>query len=162
MEIRTPADIEFERLLLSGAPRLRAFARTLDRNPHEAEDLAQAALLKIWKARDSFQPGTNFLGWAFRILRNENVSRIRLARRAGEHTPDGIESLPAPDDQQAALETKDIWRALQELPLMLREALVLVAGAGLSYEAAAQVIGCPVGTVKTRVFRARAALLVLT
>ena len=155
------AECEFERLLVQLMPRLRAFARTLVRNQQDGDDLAQAAALKAWRARGTFEPGTDLTSWGFRILRNEHISLIRAARRTGEHVPDGATHLAARDDQHAALEAQDVWRALHSLPPQAREALLLIGAAGLSYRAAAAVIGCPVGTVKARVFRARAALLSL-
>ncbi|MEO1687024.1 MAG: sigma-70 family RNA polymerase sigma factor [Pseudomonadota bacterium] len=138
---------------------LRAFARTLSRNAAQADDLVQETLLKAWANRDRYQEGTNLRAWLFTILRNTFYSHFRKKRREVEDV-DGAhaERLAEAPTQEHALALQDFRRALEELPEDQREALVLVGAAGLSYEEAAEVANAAVGTIKSRVSRARAAL----
>lgn len=140
------------------APRLRAFAMSLTRDPHDGDDLSQTTLLFIWRSRDTFQAGTDFSAWAFRILRNANISRIRNHRLRGEKIAIDEVQLTAPDDQHAIIESRQLRTAIERLPGPMREAITLVALSGLTYEDAAKRVGCAVGTLKSRVFRARAVL----
>ena len=151
-------DEAFRRQLLPLLPKLRAFARTLARHDQDGDDLAQTAMMKAWRNRRDFDLDTDLTRWLYRILRNEHISGVRATRRRGPHVPDGAERLIGPDDPHAKLECADLLRAVRDLPLAAREALVLVGAGGMSYDEAASMIGCPVGTVKTRVFRARRAL----
>jgi RNA polymerase sigma-70 factor (ECF subfamily) len=150
---------QFQRDLVALIPQLRAFARMLCGKRAIAEDMAQEALAKAWRARGSFVPGTNLKAWLFTILRNEVYSH---ARRAWRETPwDEAEGnlIAAPaNEQESAMNLSDTARALRGLPDCQREALILIAAGGLSYEDAAKVCGTPVGTVKSRVARARFAL----
>ena len=151
-------DDAFRRELIPLVPRLRAFARTLARHDQDGDDLAQTAVMKAWRSRRDFQLGTDLMRWLYRILRNEHISGLRAARRRGPHVSEGAERVIGPDDVHAALECVEMLRAVRALPLAAREALMLVGAGGMTYEEAATVTGCPVGTVKTRVFRARLAL----
>jgi RNA polymerase sigma-70 factor (ECF subfamily) len=140
-------------------PTLRAFARALTRDAASADDLAQEALLKAWAGRERFAPGTNLRAWLFTILRNAYYSAYRKRRNEVEDV-DGIYAArlavrPAHDH---ALTMRDFEAALAALPADQREALVLVGAAGLSYDDAAAVCGVAVGTMKSRVNRARARL----
>jgi RNA polymerase sigma-70 factor (ECF subfamily) len=146
----------FENELLEATPFLRAFARTLCHDPELAEDLAQDALLKAWQHREQFQPGTNLRAWLATILRNRFYSLGRRRKWQADYHQEIIErTLVAPDDAQSIVELEDVRRALAMLPDFQREALILVGAGGMSYEQAAEIAGCPLGTVKSRVRRAR-------
>lgn len=140
-------------------PHLRAFARSLCNNASEADDLAQEALVKAWQARDRFEPGTNLKAWVFMILRNHFYSERRKAWRKNETSDDGLESMATmPAGQDAILELADLKHAMSALPPEQREALILVGAGGFAYEEVAEICECAVGTIKSRVNRARAAL----
>ncbi len=156
-----PADDSrvFRAELVAVIPSLRSFARGLCGNRDLADDLAQEALVKAWAARDSYRPGTNFKAWIYTILRNHFYSISRRASRFAAWDPDlAARTLVSPADQGTALHMADLERGLGLLPIDQREALVLITTQGLSYEDAASVMGCAVGTIKSRVSRARAAL----
>jgi RNA polymerase sigma-70 factor (ECF subfamily) len=146
----------FENELLQSIPFLRAFARTLCHDAEQAEDLAQEALMKAWQCRAQFQTGTNLRAWLATILRNRFYSLGRRRKWQADYDQEIIErTLVAPDDPQATVELEDVRRALAMLPDFQREALILVGAGGMSYEEVAQIAGCPLGTVKSRVRRAR-------
>ena len=152
-------DQAFKTGLVQLIPHLRAFARTLTGDPTAADDLAQDAMMKAWDARNSFQLGTNMKAWTFMILRNQFYSdkrrswrQIQLDQEAAERT------LVAIDDPSAPLALDELRRAMLVLPEEQREALVLIGAGGFAYEEAAEICGCAVGTVKSRVSRARRAL----
>ena len=148
--------------LLASIPNLRAFAVSLAGNSERADDLVQETLMKAWAKFDTFQEGTNLRAWLFTILRNNLYSEHRKRRREVEDV-DGIYAgtLVAAPEQQGHLDFEDFRRALAQLPLDQREALILVGAQGFSYEEAANVCGCAVGTIKSRVNRARARLAAL-
>lgn len=146
----------FEEELLAAVPFMRAFGRTLTGDVEQAEDLAQETLLQAWRCRDQFRPGTNLRAWLSTILRNRFYSTQRRRKWRAEYDQESMErTLVAPDDPSTNVELEDVRRALAMLPDFQREALILVGAGGLSYEEVAQVMGCPVGTVKSRVRRAR-------
>ncbi|MEQ1781611.1 MAG: sigma-70 family RNA polymerase sigma factor [Hyphomonadaceae bacterium] len=148
-------DDDFKAQLVCLIPHLRAFARSIARGP-EAEDIAQETMLRAWKARASFQAGTNLKGWVFTILRNESYSRGRRSWRTQPLDPEIAENtLVAIENPLAREDLLDVRNAMQELGFEQRQALALVAAAGLSYIEAAEICGCPIGTVKSRVNRAR-------
>ena len=152
-------DAEFKRQLTAIIPSLRAFARGLCRHRELADDIAQASLLRAWAARDSFTPGTNFRAWMFMIVRNHFYTTVRKNARSVSWDPAAAERLLTEQpSQEFGLHLQDVERALAMLPPQQREMILLVAAAGLSYEDAAMVAGCSLGTVKSRVGRARAAL----
>ena len=146
-------------VMLAAIPGMRAFAISLSGNPDRADDLVQETLLRATANIRSFQPGTNMLAWLFTILRNQFLSEYRKRRREVEDA-DGsyIESLTSAPEQQGRLELKDFFAALAKLPVVQREVLLLVGASGLSYDEAAAICGTPVGTVKSRVNRARTLL----
>ncbi|KPP80860.1 MAG: RNA polymerase ECF subfamily sigma 70 factor [Oceanicaulis sp. HLUCCA04] len=149
----------FQQELTDAIPHLRAFARSLCGNPAEADDLVQETLIKAWTARASFQDGSSMRAWTFRILRNHFYSERRRAWRKQEQGGEIPENAAVSGEGQSwALQLDDVRRALLDIPDEQREALVLVGAGGLSYEEAAGVCGCAVGTVKSRVNRGRAAL----
>jgi RNA polymerase sigma-70 factor (ECF subfamily) len=142
--------------MLKAVPNLRAFAISLSGNVDRADDLVQETLARALAHIDSFEPGTNMQAWLFTILRNLFRSEYRKRRREVEDVDgrlaDGLESQP---DQDPKLEFADFRTALGRLPDDQREALILVGAAGFSYEEVAKICGCAIGTVKSRVNRAR-------
>ena len=155
-------DSEFKGQLVALIPSLRAFARSLCRDPHMADDLAQEAMARAWKARASFTMGTNFRAWMFMILRNIFYTTAQRNSRMTSWDPEIAERvLIQPATQHVGIELNDVQKALNKLPPEQREMLMLVAAEGVSYEEAAIIAGCAIGTVKSRVARARAALLLL-
>jgi RNA polymerase sigma-70 factor (ECF subfamily) len=143
--------------MLAAMPGLRAFAISLCRNRDEADDLVQETLLRACSSIQSFSPGTNMCAWLSTILRNHFCSQ-RRGRRRQESLEDHAGALAAKPAQMAQADYRDVCRALAKLPPREREALMLVGASGLSYEEAAQICGCPTGTIKTRVRRARSGL----
>jgi RNA polymerase sigma-70 factor (ECF subfamily) len=149
-------DAEFETNLTELMPFLRALAFSLSRKRELAEDLAQVALTKAWQARRSFIPGTNLKAWVFTILRHEYCSHNRRAWRQMPWDTQLVEAIPAvPNEHQWATELSDTACAMTMLPDTQRAALILVAVGGFSYADAATLSRTPVGTVKSRVGRAR-------
>lgn len=153
-------DAEFRKALTDLIPFLRAFGRTLTGNRDSADDLAQEALAKAWQSRASFEPGTNLKAWLFMILRNQFYSDRRRSWRQTPWEDSGAEHRHVEAGaQNAKLNLTDLARALRLLPHEQREALILVGAGGFSYDEASAICGCAVGTIKSRVARARAALI---
>ena len=146
----------FRAQLVALLPNLRAFAMSLLGNRDRADDLTQETILKAWLHMDSFAEGTNLQAWLFTIMRNTFISQCRREVREVPD-PDGLkaQAQTCPPEQEGYVDLQDLHRALTQVPPEQREALILVAGAGFSYEEAAAIIGCPVGTVKSRVNRGR-------
>lgn len=145
--------------LLAAVPKLRAFAISLCGRSDRADDLVQETLVKAWANLGSFEPGSNMTAWLYTILRNEFYSEFRKRRREVADT-DGqysakLASHPAQEGHMAFLDFRD---ALDKLADDHREALILVGASGLSYEEAARICQCAVGTMKSRVNRARTRL----
>ena len=152
-------DGAFKAELVTLIPHLRAFARTLTGDPTSADDLAQEAMMKAWDARASYQMGTNMKAWTFMILRNQFYSEKRRSWRQSQLDQEAAErTLVAVDDPEAPVALDELRQALKTLPEEQREALILVGAGGFAYEEAAEICGCAVGTVKSRVSRARRAL----
>jgi RNA polymerase sigma-70 factor (ECF subfamily) len=145
--------------VLAAVPNLRAFAISLSGNIDRADDLVQETLLRALANIDSFQHGTNMSAWLFTILRNLFRSEYRKRRREVEDT-DGsyAERLKSQPEQSGRVEFLEFRRTLGKLPADQREALILVGASGFSYEEAAEICGCAVGTIKSRVNRARSRL----
>jgi RNA polymerase sigma-70 factor (ECF subfamily) len=138
---------------------LRAFAVSLCGDKERADDLVQETLFKAWNHFDSFQEGTNLKAWLFTILRNTYFSERRKRKREVEDADGSYAAqLSSPPEQQAHMDMQDFREVLARLPDDQREALILVGAAGFSYEEAANISGCPVGTIKSRVNRARGRL----
>lgn len=155
--------VAFKRELTGVIPHLRAFARGLCGRPDMADDLVQEALLKAWAAQERFEPGTSMRAWTFVILRNAYLTDMRRNRFRGDYDEAVAERiLVAPAAQEGPMHLSDMHRALLTLPPERREALLLVGAGGFSYEEAARICGCAVGTIKSRVGRARAALTLMT
>lgn len=150
---------DFKQELTDVVPHLRAFARGLCGRADMADDLVQEALLKAWAAQDRFEPGTSMRAWTFVILRNAYLTDMRRNRFRGDYDETVAERvLTAPAGQEEPIHLADMHRALLTLPPERREALLLVGAGGFSYEEAAEICGCAIGTIKSRVGRARAAL----
>ena len=145
--------------VLGAVPSLRAFAISLCGNVDRADDLVQETLLRALANIDSFQPGTNMSAWLFTILRNLFRSEYRKRRREVEDG-DGsyAETLKSQPEQSSRVEFEEFRTALAKLPPDQREALILVGASGFSYEEAADICRCAVGTIKSRVNRARSRL----
>jgi RNA polymerase sigma-70 factor (ECF subfamily) len=153
-------DREFKAELARVAPHLRAFGRSLCGDRDRADDLAQETMLRAWAARDAYRAGSNFRAWTFTILRNQFYSEARRDRFRGEYDENYAEiALNTEGSQQVSVELGDILRALSTLPDTHREALILVAVGNLSYEEIAEICGVALGTVKSRICRARAMLV---
>jgi RNA polymerase sigma-70 factor, ECF subfamily len=145
--------------MLATIPSLRAFALSLTNNRDAADDLVQDTILRAWKNIEKFEPGTNLQAWLFTILRNGFYSTYRKRQREVAD-PDGSYAgrLRSPPEQNARCGVLDVLGALEKVPADQREALLLIVAEGLSYEDAAQVCGTAVGTIKSRVNRARVRL----
>src|ERR1700751_1984959 len=152
-------DPSMSEAVLAAVPSLRAFAISLSGNVDRADDLVQDTLVRALVNIDSFEPGTNLSAWLFTILRNLFRSEYRKRRREVEDG-DGTyaESLKSQPEQEARVEFREFRTALAKLPSDQREALILVGASGFSYEEAAGICGCAVGTIKSRVNRARSRL----
>jgi len=150
----------FRRDLIALMPYVRAMAHMLCRKHDNADDMAQEALTRAWRARDSFAAGTNLEAWVFTILRNAIFSQDRKRWREVEWDESlGAQISAPPREQEFAIELSDTARALARLPYSQREALVLVAVCGFRQAEAGAICGVPAGTVKSRASRARAAML---
>lgn len=153
---------QFREDLTALIPHMRAFARSLCGNAALADDVAQDAMLKAWKARERFKPGTNLKAWVFTILRNQFYSIKRRSWRATSLEPEVAEqTIVANTNPEQSVHLNELRRGLDMLNDDQREALILVGASGLSYEEAAEICDCAVGTIKSRVSRARAALEVI-
>jgi RNA polymerase sigma-70 factor, ECF subfamily len=142
--------------ILSAIPNLRAFAISLSGNVDRADDLVQETILRALANIDSFEPGTNMSAWLFTILRNLFRSEYRKRRREVEDaTGMYAESMKSQPEQASRIEFEELRVALAQLPDDQREAVILVGASGFSYEEAAAICGCAVGTIKSRVNRAR-------
>ena len=137
-------------------PSLRAFAWSLSRNGADADDLVQETLTKAWTYRDRFEAGTNLRAWLFTILRNSWYSSVaKPSREVADEDGHHAARLTAEGSQEWTVELSALKHALDDLPPEHREAIVMVGAAGLSYEEAAEIAGCALGTIKSRVNRAR-------
>jgi len=157
--VRMKLDPAIRDQVLSTVPSLRAFAISLCGNIDRADDLVQETLLRALSHIDSFEPGTNMPAWLFTILRNLFRSEYRKRRREVEDA-DGryADTLKSHPEQVGRVEFEEFRTALAKLPADQREALILVGASGFSYEDAASICGCAVGTIKSRVNRARTRL----
>ncbi len=151
-----PPDAEIVRLI----PALRAFARTFYRDPADADDLVQETLTKGLAKIHQFRPGTSMKSWLFTIMRNTFYTKIKIETREAPGAADCVSSRGAVDaTQEWSARGRDIASAIEKLPDQQREVLVLVCVVGISYEEAAQICGCAMGTIKSRLNRARLRLL---
>jgi len=154
------ADAEMSDLLLAAIPALRAFAYSLTYNLDRSDDLVQDTLVRAWTKAESFQRGTNLTAWLFTILRNLFYSEQRKRKREVEDA-EGVHAgrLTSLPEQEIRVEMREFQTALDTLPLSQREALVLVGAQSFTYEEAAAICGVAVGTMKSRVSRARGRLI---
>ncbi|WP_336293997.1 RNA polymerase sigma factor [Bartonella sp. CB169] len=146
----------FKQELLLVLPALRAFAVSLSGKHDKAEDLVQDTIMKAWAKQNSFEMGTNLKAWLFTILRNEFYSQMRKRGREVQDT-DGVftQNVAVHPAQYGSLDLKDFKKALDMLSADQREAIILIGASGFSYEDAAAICGCAIGTIKSRVSRAR-------
>jgi RNA polymerase sigma-70 factor (ECF subfamily) len=146
--------------LLAEIPSLRAFALSLAGAADRADDLVQDTLVKAWANAESFTHGTNLRAWLFTIMRNTFFSQYRKARREVQDVDgEAAARLVSPPNQISHLDFADFKAELDLLPADQREALVLIGASGFSYEEAAEICGVAVGTIKSRVNRARRRLI---
>ncbi len=141
-------------------PALRAFARTFCRNPDDADDLVQETLTKGIANIDKFEPGTRMKSWLFTIMRNTFYTRIKVAVREAPGLGDCVSSqVTSEASQEWSAQAREVRTAIEQLPEHQREVLVLIGVLGMSYEETAEICGCAVGTVKSRLNRARTGIL---
>ena len=159
---------DFQREALQHLNALYNFAMYLSRNPPEADDLVQETYLRAFRFSHKFQQGTHLRAWLFQILRNTFLTFYRLREREAAIAEDGVPDwdVPmfhdAPEDSGAAMEAHtDLERAMRHLPEEFRTVLLLAEVEGMPLEEVARVMACPVGTVKSRIFRAKERLRVL-
>jgi len=148
---------DFGNLLEHEIPRLRRYARALTRDATRADDLVQSCLLRALAKSHLWQPGTDLRAWLFTILHNQHVNDVRRAVREGINIPveDVAPVLTVPSTQGAALQLRDLDRAMTRLPEEQRQVLLLVGLEGMRYEEVAAVLDVPVGTVRSRLSRGR-------
>ncbi|MCY1671957.1 RNA polymerase sigma factor [Novosphingobium sp. SL115] len=153
----------FETQILSMLPRLRRFASGLARDRADGDDLCQMTIERALVRRDQWQDGTRLDSWVYRIMRNIWIDETRGRTRrsatfVGEEEGDAV---GMSGEQEVAVEISNVDRAMATLPAEQREAVLLVMVEGYSYKEAAEIIGCPVGTLNSRLVRGRDALLAL-
>src|SRR5918993_4063246 len=155
----SPLSDELRASLLKAIPHLRAFAISLTGKVDQADDLVQEAIMRGLNKLDTFTPGTDLQAWLFTILRNQFYTSLRKRRREVED-PDGVMAglLSDPPDQHGHLDLDDLRAALGKLSVEQREVLLLIGAEGMSYEEAAAICETNVGTIKSRMNRARARL----
>ena len=150
---------EFREGLIAELSNLRAFAVSLCGSVQQADDLVQDTMLKAWSNADKFQAGTSLRAWLFTILRNTYYS---IYRKRGREIQDSdgtyAQRLTVSGEQESALDLADFRVALAKLSEEHREVLIMVGASGLSYEETAEICGVAVGTIKSRVNRARTKL----
>ena len=153
-------DADWRDQVIALIPALRAFAWSISRNGSDADDLVQDTLIKAWSHRDKFETGTNLRAWLFTILRNTYYTAVvRRRREVRDEDDQHARALTSAPTQEWGLAIHALQAALDQLPQEHREALILVGAAGLSYEEAAEICGCALGTIKSRVNRARNRLM---
>jgi RNA polymerase sigma-70 factor (ECF subfamily) len=141
-------------------PEMRRYAMGLTGSAAEADDLVQDALIRAWRFRESFRQGSYLKAWVFKILRNEFLNQLSSRRSAHHQMQDHVEDSQAYEgDQEWRIRYRELVVGLNKLPQLNREALLLVVGEGLTCDEAAHILGCAVGTVKSRISRAREALM---
>ena len=149
----------FKRELLATLPSLRAFAVSLSGRHDKADDLVQDTVMKAWAKQESFELGTNIKAWLFTILRNEFYSQMRKRGREVQDTDGAFtERMAVHPSQYGIVDLNDFRKALDKLPDDQREAVILIGASGFSYEEAAEICHCAIGTMKSRVSRARTKL----
>lgn len=141
-------------------PALRAFARTFYRETNEADDLVQETLMRALASLHQFRPGTSMKSWLFTIMRNAFYTRIRVEAREAPGASECASLRPSSDPtQEWSARGREIEQAIQRMPAQQREVLMLIGVLGVSYNEAAEICGCAIGTIKSRLSRARLRLL---
>jgi RNA polymerase sigma-70 factor (ECF subfamily) len=149
----------FQRELTALVPNLRAFAKSICGNPDHADDLVQETLVKAWRHRNSYALGSNLKAWLFTILRNAFLSqRRKLKNEVRDQDGEIAAQVAVKPEQGGHMDLLDFRAAFRQLLAEQREALLLVGAEGFSYEDTAKMCGCAVGTIKSRVNRARSKL----
>ncbi len=153
---------EFEDGVLALLPRLRRFAVSLSRDAADGDDLCQMTIERALNARDQWTRGSRLDSWMYRIMRNIWVDEVRARDRRGQTfvTEDAGLEVGAPGDQETRVELSNVDRAMARLPDEQREAIALVMVEGFAYKEAAEIMGCPIGTLTSRLIRGREALMV--
>ena len=153
---------EFEDGVLALLPRLRRFAVSLSRDAADGDDLCQMTIERALNARDQWTRGSRLDSWMYRIMRNIGVDEVRARARRGQTfvTEDAGLEVGAPGDQETRVELSNVDRAMARLPDEQREAIALVMVEGFAYKEAAEIMGCPIGTLTSRLIRGREALMV--
>lgn len=155
-----PVSDDFSNSLLSVVPALRAFSRSLCVDQPLSDDLVRETLLKAWSARQDYDPSGSLKSWAFSILHNVfHTHWLTASQSRTGRTPKGR---PVSPHAELASDVRTIAQAMRSLPIPQKEALILIVASRMTYAEAASITGVPLGTVKSRVFRARAALITLT
>ena len=154
---------DFAQLLEAEIPRLRRYARVLARDASRADDLVQSCLLRAVAKQHLWQPGTDLRAWLFTILHNQHVNAVRRAVREGATLPvDKVANgLTVEENAGACLQLRDLDRAIARLPEEQRQVILLVGLEGMRYEEVAEVLGIPIGTVRSRLSRGRETLRLL-
>lgn len=168
LSAKSKKERRFREWLLPNADALYHFALRLSKNPADAEDLVQDTLLKAYDALDRLPEGSNYKGWLFTILRNTHLSRMRREGRVeySGDPPDRATSRPGPLEAMESGQGErpkdqfedEVYRALETLPEVQRSAVLLCDVERMPYEDIARILGCPVGTVRSRIFHARRSL----
>lgn len=152
---------EFEDGVLALLPRLRRFAFSLSRDAADGDDLCQMTIERALNARDQWTPGSRLDSWMYRIMRNIWIDEVRARTRRGQTFIDEEAGMDVggAGDQEARVELGNVDRAMSRLPDEQREAIALVMIEGFAYKEAAAIIGCPIGTLTSRLIRGREALM---
>jgi RNA polymerase sigma-70 factor, ECF subfamily len=153
----------FAQLLEPQISRLRRYARALTRDASRADDLVQSCLVRAISKQHLFQEGTDLRAWLFTILHNQHVNEVRRAAREGATIPTGevASAMPAEANAVDSLQLRDLDRAIGRLADEHRQVILLAGLEGMSYEEVAEILGIPVGTVRSRLSRGRQTLRVL-
>jgi len=157
----------FQDLVLTQLPRMRAYARSLTRNMHDADDLVQTSVERMLRFEAQFELGSNFSAWAYRVMKNSHISNCRTHKNRPASLTQYVEAVVSPVSlvsharQEEHVFTREVISALDNLSPNLREVINLVCGAQHSYEEVSVMLSCSVGTVKSRLWRARDQMKVL-
>lgn len=154
----TTAALPFEKALVQVSTELYRYARSLAPDPAQAEDLVQETMVRAIANRHRFAEGTNLRAWTFTILRNFYYAQWHKLKRLVEWDQSLNDTLESSGGQEASVQLSELYADFETLPRLQRDALVLISVAGCTYEEAARIEDCPIGTMKSRVSRARAAL----
>lgn len=147
---------EFGRLIEQEIPRLRRYARALARDIGQADDLVQSCLVRALAKEHLWQPGTNLRVWLFTVLHNVHINGVRRSiREQSSATAASVSLERAQSAPSARLDLLDVERAIRKLPELQRRVLLLIGLEGMRYDEAAEILGVPIGTVQSRIGRAR-------